>query len=75
MRERGPICAKPYRHNIVIKFTSIVHTAENNTQIVPLIITLEILIKIILWDVDMAQQAYDIELINEILEFAIGGTQ
>ena len=32
-RERGPICAKPYRHNIVIKFTSIVHTAENNTQI------------------------------------------
>ena len=51
------------------------HTAENNIQIVPLIITLETLIKIILWDVDMAQPAYVIELINEMLEFAIGGTQ
>ena len=52
------------------------HTAENNTQIVPLIITLETtLIKIVLWDVDLAQPAYVIELINEILEFAIGGTQ
>ena len=50
------------------------HTAENNTQIT-LELTLETLIKIILWDVDMAQPAYDIELINEILEFAIGGTQ
>ena len=58
------------------------HTAENNTQIVPLIITLETMYidKIIFWDVDLAQQArhlpaHDIELINEILEFAIGGTQ
>ena len=51
------------------------HTAENNTQI-----TLELnlettLIKIIFLVVDLAQPAYDIELINEMLEFAIGGTQ
>ena len=46
------------------------HTAENNTQI-----TLELNLETTLIKIYLAQPAYVIELIDEMLEFAIGSTQ